>query len=125
MIRTAHSLIGSSIINADGDRPKVSLRSDINAKIKQNFCQHSGNGIKARTWSGEWFWTSDMKFGEVHGVISNSGWNGNQKITGLTIEHPDLRNFLGFKGGAFHQVLDDHVEGNIWSKRWPVELAKI
>ncbi len=125
MIRRATSLIGSSVVRVEGDRPKVLLQPDFNAKLKQNFFQHSGNGIKARTWSGEWFWTSDMKFGEVHGVIANPGWNQNQEITGLTIEHPGLRNLFGCKGDAFHQVLDDHVEANIWAARWPVELAKI
>ena len=125
IIRRAHSLIGSSIVHVDGDRPGVSLQPDIGAKVKENFYQHSGNGIKARTWSGEWFWTSDMKFGEVHGVITNSGWNDNQEITGLTIEHPGLRDVFGYKGDAFHQALDDHVATSVWPKRWPVELAKI
>ena len=49
IIRKAHSLIGSSIVHADGDRPQVSLQPDFNARLKQNFYQHAGNGIKART----------------------------------------------------------------------------
>jgi hypothetical protein len=124
LIRTARSLISSSIVNADGDRPTVTLEPDNNAKVKENYYQHSGNGIKSSMSSGKWFWTSDMKHGEVHGVINNSGWD-NKEITGLTIEHPKLRAAFGGVGDAFHQGLDDHVAAKVWPKRWPAELAKI
>ncbi len=121
----ARSKIGAIIVHPQGDRPKVALQNDINAKVKQNFYQHSGNGVKTFTLSGDWFWTSDMKHSEVHGEITNPGWNNNQEITGLTINHPTLRFLVFAEGDAFHTALDDHVENNIWSKRWPAELAKI
>jgi hypothetical protein len=124
MIRTARSLIGSSIVNADGDRPRVSLQPDINAKVKENYYQHSGNGIKASRLTGDWFWTSDMKNGEIHGVISNPGWR-NLEVINLRIEHSGLEVFFQSKGDKFHAAHNDHVEQKVWSERWPVELAKI
>jgi len=125
MIRGMIGKGGGSTVNAPGDRPSVSLQPDINAKFKQNFYQNAGNGTKVGLLSGKWFWTSDMKNEEFHGVISNSGWNADQEITGLKVDNLTLRAIFGGEGDAFHQALDDHVETNIWTKRRFVELAKI
>jgi hypothetical protein len=115
---------GARFVHARDDRPTVSLQPDITAKLKQNFYQNSGNGTKVGILSGKWFWTSDMKNEEFHGVIGNGGWNNDQEITGLTVDNPTLRAIFGGEGDAFHAALDDHVEGKIWTNRWPVELAK-
>lgn len=122
--RRAFSLAGSIEVRVEGDRPKVSFQPEINAKLRQNFYQHSGNAAKTTTFSGEWFWTSDMKNHEVHGVITNADWS-NQEITGLTIDNPRLRAIVGGEGDAFHAEHNSKVEMEIWGKRWPKELANI
>jgi hypothetical protein len=119
-IRRAHSLAGFIEVHAEGDRPRVSLDRDINAKVKQNFYQHSGNTIRVGFLSGRWRWASDMKNEEFHGVIANAGWNDDQEL--VVKANPG---FFENNGDVFHRTLDDHVTNNIWAQRWPLELAKI
>ena len=125
MVMGAKSTFGSTTVLTPGDRPRVMLAPDINAKVKENFFQNSGNWVRrGALHRDKWFWYSDMAGEEIHGVITNPGWNdpANQEVGGLST--PDPRFFLNSKADVFHQVLDDHVELNIWPGRWPVEIAK-
>lgn len=124
MIRRATSLAGSITVQVEGDRPQFQLVTNINAKKKQNFFQHAGNNAKVGTFSGRWFWTSDMKNHEVHGFCMAAGWEPPQEISGFRLQNPTADAILGQTGDNFHQQLDDFVTDNIWRKTFPSELAK-
>jgi hypothetical protein len=58
----------------------------VDAQIRKNFFEVQGNRVKVFTLSpagrDNWWWTSDMTFGEVHGEIP--GWNNIPKTTTAT-----------------------------------------
>jgi hypothetical protein len=70
--------------------PRVKLETDIDAKRRRNFYQIQGNHAKyftkGKTPRGrfEWWWWSDMKDGEVHGVVD--GWSNDEKVVSGTTD---------------------------------------
>jgi hypothetical protein len=59
-----------------GDVPRTKLTSELPfVRIKENRYQSLGNRVKGAVGLNQWIWSSGMDGEEIHGKISNNGWD--------------------------------------------------
>jgi hypothetical protein len=116
--RGVRKQIVTDTIFGKGDRPKTTLNCAIEARIKDNIYQHSGNSIEPFLLRDGWKWTSTMPNHEVHGEITNGGWNNFER---------DVSNettvWWHAKDGQYHRILNDNEKWT-FDARAQKELGK-
>ena len=82
------------------DVPRTKLTSEMPfVRLKENRYQSLGNRVKGAVGLNKWIWSSAMKGEEIHGEITNDGWNN---ILDNNISISFAQHAIGNKDDEFH-----------------------
>ncbi len=104
------------------DVPRTTLATELpNVRVKDNRYQSLGNRVKGAVVMNKWLWSSAMKGEEIHGEITNGGWN-NRLDNDITIGK--AQRLVGNKDDEFHIAFNLKTYSD-WTQKGQAELAKL